>query len=289
MRLFLAQKSYMVKPALFVIACFCSKVIFGQFFFQDIVTAGNTSKNYLLLKTGKVKKATVTSIEPDGNETENFSIVQLVEAPKGQLTTITTSGMTGTSMLITNFNAKDLPVKITDSSTNTVNTVSYNYDAGGKLLLLSSQSHEPGDTNRYTIREDHQFTYNTAGQLVKMLKVKDQYDTLIVVFVPSENGLPGEEQWFKKNRKIETWYYYYDDKARLTDIVRFNTTAQKMLPDYVFEYNANGQLSQQTVVQPGTNFYRLWLYDYDDKGLKKSETIFNKGKEQEGRIIYSYE
>ena len=279
----------MVKPVLFVIVCFCSKVVFGQFFFQDIVTAGNTSKNYLLLKTNKVKKATVTSIEPDGNETENFSIVQLVEATKGQLTTITTSGMTGTSTLITNFNTKDLPVKITDSSTNTVNTVSYNYDGAGKLLSLSSLSHEPGDTNHYSIREDHQFIYNTAGQLVKMLKVKDQYDTLTIVFVPSENGLPGEEQWFKKNRKIETWYYYYDDKTQLTDIVRYNTTAQKMLPDYVFEYNANGQLSQQTVVQPGTNFYRLWLYDYDDKGLKKSETIFNKGKEQEGRIIYSYE
>ncbi|CAN5682557.1 hypothetical protein BH10BAC3_BH10BAC3_29840 [soil metagenome] len=278
----------MIKPALFVIACFFCQMASAQYYFQDIVTAGNTSKNFRLLKTNKVKKATVTSIEPDGNETENFGIVQLVDASKAQLTTVTTASVTGSSNLVTKFNTKDLPVKITDSSANTVNNVTYNYDDAGRLLLLSSESHEPDDTNHYFIREDHQFVYNANGQLVKMLKIKDKYDTVSVVFVPAENGLPGEEQWFKKNRKIETWFYYYDDKNNLTDIVRFNATAQKMLPDYVFEYNTSGQMTQQTVVQPGTNFYRLWLYDYDDKGLKKSETIFKKGKEQEGRIIYEY-
>ena len=279
----------MLKPVLFVIACFCCQFGFSQYYFQDIVTAGNTSKNFALLKSNKVKKATVTSIEPDGNETENLGIVQLVDVPNAQLTTITTATVTGSSTLITKFNTKDLPVKITDSSANTVNNVSYTYDDAGRLLLLSSESHEPDDTNHYTIREDHQFIYNNAGQLTKMLKISNRFDTINVVFVPAENGLPGEERWFKKNRKIETWFYYYDDKNHLTDIVRYNATAQKMLPDYVFEYNEQGQMTQQTVVQPGTNFYRLWLYDYNEKGLKKSETIFKKGKEQEGRIIYNYE
>ena len=279
----------MHKPVLLLIACFLFKNSFAQYFFQDIVTAGSTSNNYQLLKKNKVKKVTVSSIEPDGSETENFGIVQMLDASKGMLTTVTNSGMTGTSTLVTNFNSNNLPEKITDSSTNTVNTVTYTYDNAGRLVLLSSNSHEPEDTNHYTMREDHRFMYDANGNLVKMLKIQNNYDTTMVVFVPAENGLPGEEKWYKKNRNIENWYYYYDDKKQLTDIVRYHPTAKKMLPDYVFEYNPDGQLSQQTVVQTGTNFYRLWLYDYDDKGLKKSETIFNKGKEQEGRILYAYE
>lgn len=279
----------MYKPVLFFISCIFFQSSFAQYFFQDIITANNTSNNFRLLKANKVKSVHATSIEPDGSETENFGIAQTVEAARQTLTTITTSGMTGTSKLVTTFNAKDQPVKLVDSSTNTVNTVSYSYDDAGRLLFLSSNSHEPEDTNHYSIQEDHQFFYDTNGQLIKMLKIENKYDTVTVVFVPTENGLPGEEKWYKKNRNVETWYYYYDDKKQLTDIVRYNTIAKKMLPDYVFEYNAGGQLSQQTVVQAGTNFYRLWLYEYKDNGLKKAETVFNKGKEQDGRILYEYE
>lgn len=278
----------MLRPVLLILTCFFYYSGISQFFFQDIITAGNSSKNFQQLKKNLVKKVSVTSIEPDGSETEGFAITQTLNAGN-KLTTVTTSGITGTSTLITEFNTAGLPVTIEDSSASTINKVSYTYDNTGKLLTVKSYSHQPEDTNHYTIREDHFFQYNSNGQLEKMLKVKDNYDTLTVVFIPAENGLPGEEQWFKKNRKTETWYYYYDDKNRLTDIVRYNTTANKMLPDYVFDYDETGNLSQQTVVQPGTNFYRLWIYEYDEKGLKKAETIFKKGKEQEGRIIYSYE
>ena len=94
----------MHKPVLLLIACFLFKNSFAQYFFQDIVTAGSTSNNYQLLKKNKVKKVTVSSIEPDGSETENFGIVQMLDASKGMLTTVTNSGMTGTSTLVTNFN-----------------------------------------------------------------------------------------------------------------------------------------------------------------------------------------
>lgn len=279
----------MRRYALLVFAFLFCKITFAQFYFQDIVTASNSGKNFQLLKKNQVKKVTVTSIEPDGNETEGFGIVQIVNVPGNLLTTVTTSAITGTAELNTFFNAAGFPVKIVDSGASTITNVNYSYDAAGHLLALSSSSHQPDDTNHYTIREDHLFNYSAEGKLTGMLKIKDKHDTLKVVFVPAENGLPGEEQWFKNNRKTETWFYYYDDKNNLTDIVRYNSTAKKMLPDYVYEYDAAGNLTQQTVVQAGTNFYRLWIYDYDEKGLKKSETIFNKGKEQEGRIIYTYE
>lgn len=279
----------MTRPSLlFFTLIFCTPV-FSQYYFQDIVTANISGKNFQTLKKNQVKKVTVTSIEPDGNETEGFGISQTIDAAKNSITTTTASTLTGSSVLNTFFNSNGLPARLIDSSTNTVNTVKFNYDNAGKLASVNSNSHQPDDTNHYTIQEDHLFQYNEKGQLTGMQKITNKYDTLKVVFVPAENGLPGEERWYKKNQKTETWYYFYDDKNRLTDIVRYNTTAQKMLPDYIFEYDEYGNISKQTVVQAGTNFYRLWLYDYDEKGLKKSETIFRKGKEQEGRIIYSYE
>ena len=279
----------MSRLALLVISCLLFQNSFSQFYFQDIVTAGISSKNFQELKKNGVRKVAVTSIEPDGSETEDFGITQTVNAAANTLTTVTSSGITGSSILITTFNAANLPTKIVDSTASTVNTVEYQYDNSGKLISLKSYSHQPDDTNHYTIREDHFFEYDAKGHLQRMLKVKDNYDTLAVVFVASDNGMPGEERWYKRNRKTETWYYYYDEGKRLTDVVRFNEIAKKMLPDYIFEYDTLGNMSQQTVVQPGTNFYRLWIYDYNEKGLKKSETIFKKGKEQEGRIIYSYE
>ena len=111
---------------------------------------------------------------------------------------------------------------------------------------------------------------------------------MLVIFKPSENG-PLEEAWYYKGYKQETWYYYYDEKGRLTDIARYNPKAKKTLPDYIFEYDEDGDLSQQTVVMPITNFYRVWVYEYQENGLKKAESILKKGKEQEGRIIYSYD
>lgn len=279
----------MFKASCIFFSFLCVKSVTAQYYFQDIVSAANTSKTFSLLKTNNIKAVSVTSIESDGTETEDFGISQKVSASNNQLTTYTRSSQTGSSTLVTTFNRNNLPEKISDSSLNNVNSVTYQYDASGKLLKLSSQSRDPEDTNRYTIGEEHFFTYNATGQLVSMLRIKDHSDTLLVKFIAAEKGLPGEEQWWKNNRKTENWFYYYDDNGQLTDIVRYNNKYRKLIPDYVFEYNQEGQLSKQTVVQPGTSFFRLWLYDYDERGLKKSETIFNKGKEQEGRIVYEYE
>jgi hypothetical protein len=279
----------MLKTISIAISLFCIKTASAQYYFQDIVSGSNSSKNFLLLKANKIKSVTVSSIEPDGNETEGFGISQKVNANLNQLTTVTESSQTGIATLITNFNKVGFPEKLVDSSTNLTNIMNYWYDAEGRLLKLSSQSRDPEDTNKYTITEDHLFTYNSAGQLVSMLRIKDRFDTLLVKFIPAEKGLPGEEQWWKNNRKTENWFYYYDDKGQLTDVVRYNPKYKKMIPDYVFEYNEAGQIASQTVVQPGTSFFRLWMYEYDGRGLKKAETIFKKGKEQEGRIIYEYE
>jgi antitoxin component YwqK of YwqJK toxin-antitoxin module len=278
----------MFKLAIASLACILLSSAHAQYYYQDIVGLQNTSKNFLRLKANKVNAVVAVSIEPDGSESEDFGIKQELNSKRNILVTQTRSDISGSSILTTYFNDNGFPTSLTDSTNNTVNEVRYTYDEKGRLKQLSSNSHEPGDTNNYFIREDHLFYYDSKGQLVNMLKIKNKVDTMLVIFKPSENG-PLEEAWYYKGYKQETWYYYYDEKGRLTDIARFNPKAKKMLPDYIFEYDEDGDLSQQTVVMPITNFYRVWVYEYLENGLKKAESILKKGKEQEGRIVYSYD
>ena len=75
----------------------------------------------------------------------------------------------------------------------------------------------------------------------------------------------------------------------MTDIVRFNTKAGRLLPDYMFEYSANNQVSQKiTTLSAGGTGYLIWRYAYDDRGLKTTEASFNRNKEMTGKIKYSY-
>jgi len=278
----------MLKLAFASLACCIISMAHAQYYYQDIVGVQNTSKNFLRLKANKINKVVATSIEPDGSESEDFGIKQELNSRRNILVTETKADIAGTSILTTYFNDNGFPLSFNDSTNKTVNDVHYTYDDKGRLKQLSSNSHEPGDTNNYFIREDHIFYYDAKGQLINMLKIKNKVDTMLVIFKPSVNG-PLEEEWYYKGYKQETWYYYYDEKGRLTDIARYNPKAKKTLPDYIFEYDEDGDLSQQTVVMPITNFYRVWVYEYLENGLKKAESILKKGKEQEGRIIYSYE
>ena len=84
-------------------------------------------------------------------------------------------------------------------------------------------------------------------------------------------------------------FYYYDDKNRLTDIVRFNEKLKQLLPDYIFEYEDNGELSTMTVIPEGSSDYQKWYYKYDDSGLRLAEFCYNKKTELLGKIEYDYE
>lgn len=85
-------------------------------------------------------------------------------------------------------------------------------------------------------------------------------------------------------------YYYYDEKNRLSDIVRYNTKVKKLLPDLMFEYDENNRVVQKitTVSNLLMGGYLIWRYIFNEKGLKTKEALFNKDKELTGKIDYSY-
>jgi hypothetical protein len=76
---------------------------------------------------------------------------------------------------------------------------------------------------------------------------------------------------------------------KLTDIVRYNAKAQRLLPDFLFEYDNNGTLVKFTQIPQGSADYLVWQYEYLPNGLKQKELCFNKQKEPVGTIVYSYQ
>jgi hypothetical protein len=75
----------------------------------------------------------------------------------------------------------------------------------------------------------------------------------------------------------------------VTDIVRFNLKAKRLLPDVMFEYDDKDRVIQKITTTSSVNLgYLIWRYIFDDKGLKSKEALFNDDKQLTGKIEYSY-
>ena len=117
-----------------------------------------------------------------------------------------------------------------------------------------------------------------------MIRVKNKYDSIAIFFALDENNNLGIEKDSKNGFK---YYYYYDNKNRITDIVHSNDATTKLLPDYLFEYNNAGQLVQMTNTEEGGSNYFVWKYSYDN-GLRNREKCYSKERKLMGSIEYEY-
>jgi len=258
---------------------------FSQYYYNDIIAPQQAQAQNMLLKKNNIKKVTATSIENDNAQGSAFKIDQDILQNGDVIITNSTDAAGINTYTKSNFSNSKI-IRNVDSNSNVVTTVSYKYDNTGKLLNITSVTNDAFMNSH--LEEQHQWFYN-AEKPSYMLRVKDGKDTTRIEFVYDENGNLGEEKWMKKNYTLEHWYYYYDNAGRLTDIVRFNLKAKKMLPDFLFEYDAAGKLVQTTQVPSGISSYLIWKYAFDDKGLKTNETCYNKQKQVVGKIVYSYQ
>jgi hypothetical protein len=139
--------------------------------------------------------------------------------------------------------------------------------------------------NRLRTTEDHLWRY-AAGVAVSMLKIKNGTDTTAVAF-KSEKGKVTEEQATHGKEKLPLIYYYYDSAGLLTDIVKYNVKAQRLLPDYMFSYE-NQRLASMIFVPVTSGDYENWQYEYDARNLKLREVCRNKRRETIAMVTYSY-
>lgn len=259
---------------------------FSQYYYRDIILPAQSTGQQQLYKKNRVQRVNLLSFEANGAPSENFNCEIRPNNSFTQIKTITISGAAGNSSLTAYYNFKGQVYKSVDSTGETVSVYEYAFDSTGQLLTASNIV--TGITDKSKQTEAHIWAYNMQGLPASMLYIKNGRDTTTIKFLSDEKGnIIEEESWWKNISKGKT-YYYYDSLNRLTDIVRYNEKIQKLMPDYIFEYNDNGQLVQMINTQQGGSDYLIWKYLYDEKGLRTEERCYNKQKKLLGRIEYTY-
>jgi YD repeat-containing protein len=273
---------------LFLILLILSSIqsLSAQYYYKDILGTKESNQLFEKYRQLKVRSVVINSFEPDGNKSENFTCEQTFTPSNRSLKTYTKSGVTDESTLISYYDEKGILKSTVDSSANIVSKSYYVFNEENKLLSLKNISNEIN--KNFFETTEHFWFYNTDGKPVKMIRTTNIYDTLLVNFIIDENGNVTEEKSFKKGKPFSTVYYYYDTQNRMTDIVRYNTKAKRLLPDYLFEYSDTNQLIQKITVPANNSNYQIWRYQYNSNGLRIKEALYDKNKKLTGKIEYQY-
>jgi len=257
----------------------------SQYYYKDIVAAADITRLMKTYTANNIKKITAKGITPEGSPSSEFSEVGEVN---GTTLKVITNNNKAISILKFNFNDRGQLVNSVDSAINVKSTSTYTYDANGKIISINNSATDADSTGDFSQTEVHQYIYKD-GKLDKMWRIINKKDSLEVRFGTDEHGNVIEERNFRRGVLADPIYYYYDDRNHLTDIVRFNYKANRLLPDYLFEYDDNDRVIQKITTTSGNNLgYLTWRYLFDQNGLKTKEALFNKDKQLQGRIDYSY-
>ncbi|RXK87103.1 hypothetical protein [Filimonas effusa] len=258
---------------------------FSQFYYTDLVSGAQSTLQYKALKTNLVKSMTAQSFEKDGEQTPRFALNQTISANFSQVETNTTSPSGEVSISKSFY--KGLRLERNEDSSARISTVTtYRYQADGRPGSITAVTRDAG--RGYSSEEVHEWQYQADGKPSGMLKIKDKKDTTVVTFTYDDQGNVAEERWSRAGNITETWYYYYNSKKQLTDIVRYNSRARRMLPDYLFEYDAAGRVTQMTQITAGSSNYLVWKYVFSTEGLKQRDMCYNKQQQLVGRIEFKY-
>lgn len=256
----------------------------AQFYYNDVIDLKASNKLYANLIKNNIKEISATSKESDNSPTEGFVYLKSIKNNGSLVVTHTELEAGGVSDDFDTY-VNGLLTRSSDSADNVLTTVEYSYDKDGRTQTVRTQTDDTAMSTHST--ELHQWFY-TGESPDSMLRIKDNRDTTVVRFKKDENQNIAEEIWMKRGRMLEHYYYYYNDKNQLTDIVRFNNKAQQMLPDFLFEYNDAGVVSQLIQIPQGSSEYIIWQYVYDERGLKTQDVLFDKRKELLGTVTYAY-
>lgn len=264
---------------------FIAHTAYSQHYYNDLVMTNEIVKKRAIYQTNKVKGVKMTSFDNNNQPIEGFGGSQDIAGNFASITTETTTSVSGKDEITHYFNAQGQLTQSIDTTDGNKVVIQYTYDANNNITSITNMSFSPGG---YSTREQHLWFYKD-GKPERMLKIKNSLDTTIVNFKLDEKGYVGEERSVHAGIEQPVVYYYYDDKGRLTDVVRFNNRAKRLLPDYIFEYDDAGRIAMMLVTTAGGADYQKWYYRYDEKGLKQKDECFGKNKMLIGKIEYKYQ
>jgi hypothetical protein len=265
---------------------FIAHTAYSQHYYNDLVMTNEIVKKRALFQANKIRTVQMTSFDGNNQLIEGFGGTQTIAGNFASITTETSTNLNGKDEITHYFNEKGQLTQSIDTTDGNKVVIQYTYDANNFITGIINTSFSPGG---YSTREQHLWFYNKNGKPDKMLKIKNGADTTIVNFKLDEKENVAEERSVHAGVEQPVFYYYYDDKGRLTDIVRFNNRAKRLLPDYIFEYDEAGRTSMMLVTTAGGADYQKWYYRYDEKGLKLKDECYAKNKMMIGKVEYKYQ
>jgi antitoxin component YwqK of YwqJK toxin-antitoxin module len=264
----------------------------AQYYYNDIVATLETNQQMKNWLTNKVKSFTAAGFDSRGTRASDFSEYYEVAA-NGNTSIKTSISNLNKTITTTHFDEKNRVISIADSLSAIDNLTTITYDNNNRIAqIINTVKDSSNDFNQV---ETHQWIYSTNNKPEKMWRIIENtgamsgIDTLEVRFVFDDDGNIAEERTYKKNTENNFLYYYYDNKNRLTDIVRYNNMLKKLIPEIMFEYDEKDRVIQKiTTTSDRVVGYLIWRYIYDEKGLKTKEVLFNNDKQLTGKIEYTY-
>jgi hypothetical protein len=260
----------------------------AQFYYQDIFNTKRTEDNLEILKENRVITQWVESLDASMESDNDFKCQRDLLMNYRKMKSRVQSMATGYSAMMSYFSANGKLTKTSDSSQNSTTIINYIRDTAYLLteVYLVSQDTK----SKYQFTETRKYVYDGKGHPIKMIHYHNDriQDSSTVNFTLNEQGQVVEEFETGNNLYSQRIYYKYNDKGQLTDIVRYSPSRQKMLPDYMFEYDKNGRMSQMTTVNGQSADYTIWKYTYTALGLPDRDECYGKKKELLGVIKYRY-
>ncbi|MBN8833524.1 MAG: hypothetical protein J0H76_04005 [Sphingobacteriales bacterium] len=256
----------------------------AQYYYKDILTNKELLTTMQRYKENKIKNVSIESFEADGLPSEGFICSRKISKDYKTVTLFTRSNMVAPSLFISRFNEDGTLSSTYDSSDISVTAIQYTYDDKKRIHSILSRIHSTDDDFTNEIKEEHLYLYENKSVPAKMIRIRNLTDSTLILFANDENGNIGIE---KDTRSGTKYYYYYDNKQRLTSVVQENDFKIRPVPDYIFQYNNQDNITQMIVTAEGGNNYVTWKYGYED-GLRIWEKCYGKDKRLVGSIEYHY-
>ena len=259
----------------------------GQYYYKDIVSNLQLQKDMALYKSHKVRNIKIESLEADGLPSPGFYCRKKLNKNYTRSELQTRLQMSGSTWVISQYNEDGQIISVSDSSDISINHIQYEYTQDGLLASVKSNISSSDDDFITHITEEHIYSYNEDGKPTQMLRIKNHSDTALILFALDEHKNVSIE---KNSVTGNKYYYYYDNKNRLTEIVEINDFRTQPTPNYIFKYNPANLITEMTVVEEGGNVpdYFIWKYGYED-GLLSSERCYSKQRRLVGSVTYTYQ
>ncbi len=275
-----------MKNFFLAVALFSQITTFCQNYYNDIVDAHAISEKMKTYLSQDIKTITAAGYDNRGIKSSDFNEWQEIDASKNVLKITSRNGQQVVRQYY-RFDDQFRLTGITDSSGAIQSNTVYNYDNNNNIVLIETRIKD--SLQDFTETIVHQYLYNTVGRPAKLWSIVNGKDSSEYRFTLDEKGNVADEQLYRRGTGMDPVYYYYDEKNRLTDIVRYNKKAKKLLPSIMFEYDElNRVIQKMTILSSNNPDYLIWRYIYNTRNLKTKEALFNKQKELTGRIEYTY-